>query len=224
MRYQEVEDAVFLRRPNRFTATVLLRGREETVHVKNTGRCRELLLPGARVILSRGTNPGRKTLWDLVAVWKGDTLINMDSQAPNAAAAELLPRLFPGTAVTPEYAWGRSRFDFFLQGGERWMLLEVKGVTLEEGGLALFPDAPTARGTKHLTELAAARNRGYESAVLFLVQMKGCRAFCPNDTTDPAFGRALREAKSAGVELLCYDCRVTRDTMTADAPLPILLP
>ncbi|MBR6207926.1 MAG: DNA/RNA nuclease SfsA [Oscillospiraceae bacterium] len=224
MRYQEVEDAVFLRRPNRFIATVLLRGQEETVHVKNTGRCRELLLPGARVILSRGKNPARKTRWDLVSVWKGDTLINMDSQAPNAAAAELLPRLYPGAAVTPEYTWGRSRFDFFLQDGERRLLLEVKGVTLEEDGLALFPDAPTQRGTKHLTELAAAKKQGYESAVLFLVQMKGCRAFRPNDATDPAFGRALREAKYAGVELLCYDCRITRDAMTADAPLPILLP
>lgn len=221
--YDQTEDAVFLTRPNRFIARVSLRGREETVHVKNTGRCRELLLPGARVILSRGTKPGRKTDWDLVAVWKGETLINMDAQAPNAAAAELLSRLRPGAEIRPEHPWGSSRFDFFLRESGQETLLEVKGVTLEEQGLARFPDAPTARGAKHLRELAAARGEGVESVLLFLIQMKGCHAFAPNDATDPAFGAALRAARAAGVRLLCYDCRVERDSMTAEDPVPILL-
>ena len=221
--YHQPLAGTFLSRPNRFIARVLLHGREETVHVKNTGRCRELLIPGAAVILAPAANPRRKTRYDLVAVWKGSTLINMDSQAPNAAAAELLGRLFPGAALHPEYAWGRSRFDFLLEQGERRILAEVKGVTLERDGLALFPDAPTLRGARHLRELADARREGYESLVLFLVQMKGCRAFSPNGETDPAFAGALRAAAEKGVEILCYDCLVTEESITADAPVPVLI-
>ncbi len=221
--YHETLAGTFLSRPNRFIARVELDGREETVHVKNTGRCRELLLPGARVILARSHRPGRKTRFDLVAVWKGKTLINMDSQAPNAAAEELLSRLYPGLTRHPEHTWGRSRFDFFLEGDGRRALVEVKGVTLERDGLALFPDAPTERGAKHLRELASARGEGYETAILFLVQMKGCRAFSPNGETDPAFALALRDAARAGVKILCYDCAVTEDSMTAEAEVPIIM-
>lgn len=223
MRYEAVRAATFIARPNRFIARVSLDGAEETVHVKNTGRCRELLIPGARVILSEGRNPARKTRYDLVAVYKGDMLVNMDSQAPNAAAAELLPRLFPGFSIRPEQRFGNSRFDFCLEQGDRRVFVEVKGVTLEREGLALFPDAPTVRGTKHLRELAAARRAGFGAYILFLVQMQGCRAFAPNEETDPAFAAALREAAGAGVGVLCYDCLVTSDIMVPADPVPILL-
>ena len=221
--YENTLAGTFLSRPNRFIARVEIEGREETVHVKNTGRCRELLVPGARVILTPGKNPARKTRFDLVAVWKGETLINMDSQAPNAAARELLERLFPGFAIHPEHTWGRSRFDFNLEKGERRILLEVKGVTLEQDGLARFPDAPTLRGAKHLEELSRARAEGYESYILFLIQMKGCRAFAPNEETDPAFAAALRRAGEAGVGILCYDCAVTEDSMTPDRSVDIIM-
>ena len=156
-------------------------------------------------------------------MWKGETLINMDSQAPNAAARELLERLFPGFAIHPEHTWGRSRFDFNLEKGERRILLEVKGVTLEQDGLARFPDAPTLRGAKHLEELSRAREEGYESYILFLIQMKGCRAFAPNEETDPAFAAALRRAGEAGVGILCYDCAVTEDSMTPDRSVDIIM-
>ena len=221
MRYAQVVPAVFLSRPNRFIARVELDGREETVHVKNTGRCRELLVPGARVILSRAENPERKTRYDLVAVFKGELLINMDSQAPNAAAAELLARLFPGWKVLPERTFLRSRFDFCLEQGDRRIYVEVKGVTLERDGLALFPDAPTERGRRHLRELGEAVKRGAEAYVLFLVQMKGCRLFSPNEETDPGFADALREARRNGVKILCYDCIVTPESMIADEPVPV---
>ena len=223
MRYDHVVPAVFLSRPNRFIARVELDGKTETVHVKNTGRCRELLLPGARVILSSAENPARKTRFDLVAVYKGDVLINMDSQAPNAAAAELLGRLFPGWSVLPERTFLHSRFDFCLERNDRRIFVEVKGVTLERDGLALFPDAPTERGRRHLKELGEAVKAGAEAYVLFLVQMKGCRRFSPNDETDPGFSAALREARENGVGILCYDCAVTPDSMTADRPVPVEL-
>ena len=220
--YEHTTAGTFLSRPNRFIAHVTLSGAEEIVHVKNTGRCRELLVPGASVILSRAANPDRKTRYDLVAVRKGGTLINMDAQAPNAAAAELLRLLYPEDTLRAEVTWGHSRFDFCLEREGRRRFVEVKGVTLEREGLALFPDAPTERGAKHLRELARAKQEGMDSAVLFLIQMKGCHAFAPNETTDPAFAAALREAKAAGVEILCYDCLVTEDSMTAHEPVPVL--
>ena len=199
-------------------------GREEVCHVKNTGRCRELLLPGAQVVLSVSDNPARKTKYDLVAVWKeGTGLVNMDSQAPNAAAAELLPRLFPGAVIRAEQRCGLSRFDFSLETEQGVGYLEVKGCTLEREGHAYFPDAPTERGVKHLRELTELRRQGRCAAVLFLVQMKGVHAFSPNDGTDPAFGAALREARGAGVEILCYDCLVTPESMIADQPVPVEL-
>lgn len=224
MRYKTVVTGVFHSRPNRFIALVDVGGREEVCHVKNTGRCRELLLPGAQVVLSVSDNQARKTKYDLVAVWKeGTGLVNMDSQAPNAAAAELLPRLFPGAVIRAEQRCGLSRFDFSLETEQGVGYLEVKGCTLEREGHAYFPDAPTERGVKHLRELTELRRQGRCAAVLFLVQMKGVHAFSPNDGTDPAFGAALREARGAGVEILCYDCLVTPESMIADQPVPVEL-
>ena len=187
--------------------------------MRNTGRCRELLVPGARVYVERSANPARKTAYSLIAVEKrtpaGPLLINMDSLAPNRAAAELLPRLLPGlTLLRPETPYGASRFDFYAEAaGERWFI-EVKGVTLEENGVARFPDAPTQRGAKHLRELARAAAEGYRAAALFLIQMAGPSSFEPNDGTDPAFGAALRFAASHGVALWAYDCAVTPDSLT----------
>jgi len=224
MLYEETREAVFLLRPNRFVARVLLDGREETVHVKNTGRCRELLTPGARVILARGENPQRKTAYDLVAVWKGERLINMDSQAPNRVAAAYLKDRIPSVKrIKPEFIVGDSRFDFLVETEESPYLVEVKGVTLEEGGEVFFPDAPTARGRKHLAGLADALEDGYRAAVLFLVQMEGVRAFAPNDRTDPAFGEALRKAAAAGVEVWALQCRVTERDMVPLGEIPVRL-
>ncbi len=217
MQYEKIVAGHFLDRPNRFIAHVELEGRVETVHVKNTGRCRELLVPGATVYLAdswdeAGIPNGRKTRYDLVAVEKGARLINMDSQAPNKAVAEWLRagNLFPvGSVIRPEFSHGDSRVDFAVLAPEL-ALLEVKGVTLEKENVALFPDAPTLRGAKHLRHLAAFPGR---SAVMFVIQMEGVSLFRPNDGTDPAFAAALRDAAASGVEILAYDCRVTPDSM-----------
>lgn len=223
MRYERVTPARFLDRPNRFIAHVELDGHEETVHVKNTGRCRELLIPGARVYLSdAGEGARRKTRYDLIAVEKGERLINMDSQAPNAAALEWLRAgaLFPpGTEIRPEFRYGDSRFDIAAFTPE-FALLEVKGVTLERDGVVLFPDAPTERGVKHLRELAAFPGKAY---VLFVIQMEGVDHFEPNAATDPAFAAALRTARDAGVGVLAYDCRVTPDSMALNEPVKMRL-
>ena len=226
MRYPNICPAVFLARPNRFVARVLLAGREETVHVKNTGRCRELLIPGARVWLTRSGNPDRKTAFDLVAAEKGGRLINMDAQAPNrvfaqwAEAGGFRPDL---TRLRPERTHGDSRFDFFWEAGPRKGFVEVKGVTLERDGWTYFPDAPTQRGVKHLRGLAACLAEGYEASVCFVIQMEGARGFSPNDETHPAFGQALRDAASAGVEVLALGCRVAPDALDPGEPVPILL-
>ncbi len=221
MRYERIKAGTFIDRPNRFIAHVELGGRVETVHVKNTGRCRELLVPGARVYLAdAGERAARKTRYDLVAVEKGERLVNMDSQAPNAAALEWLRagNLFPtGTEIRPEFKYGDSRFDFGLLTPDL-ALLEVKGVTLERDGVVLFPDAPTERGAKHLRELTAFPGAAY---VLFVVQMEGVRYFAPNEQTDPAFAAALRAAKTAGVRILAYDCRVTPESMTLNEPVEV---
>ena len=222
MKYDSIKEGRFIDRPNRFIAHVELAGRVETVHVKNTGRCRELLVPGVAVYLAEGQNPARKTRYDLVAVRKGERLINMDSQAPNAAALEWLraEHLFPaGTEIRPEYTVGDSRFDIAAFTPEL-ALLEVKGVTLERDGVVLFPDAPTARGTKHLRELAAFPGETY---VLFVIQMENVRYFAPNEETDPAFAAALRAAHAAGVHILAYDCKVTPESMTLNMPVEIRL-
>lgn len=227
MRYHAVRPARFQSRPNRFIARVELDGREETVHVKNTGRCRELLLPGRTVYLEQSSNPDRKTRFDLIAVDKSGLLINLDAQAPNqvfaewARAGRFRPNL---TLLRPEITWGSSRFDFYWEdaAGAKGFV-EVKGCTLEEDGLALFPDAPTLRGVKHLRELARAQGEGYACTVCLVLQMKGCRLFCPNERTHPAFGQALREAASAGVQVLAMDCQVAPDRLELDAPVPVSL-
>ena len=225
MKYGYVADAVFLQRPNRFIAQVLLNGQEETVHVKNTGRCKELLVPGAKVYLEKGKNPARKTAWDLIAVEKGDRLINMDSQLPNKVAEEWLAQGGFGhfSQLFREQTWGASRLDFCLKDARRTKYVEVKGVTLEEGGRVYFPDAPTARGVKHLEELTRIRREGMEAAVLFVVQMDGVTAFSPNDATDPAFGDALRRAKDAGVEIAALDCVVRPEEVTPGQRVPVVL-
>mgnify|MGYP000009905237 FL=1 len=225
MKYGEMIPGRFCTRPNRFVAHVELKGQEEICHVKNTGRCRELLLPGARGWCRFDGNPERKTHYDLIAVEKAGRLINMDSQAPNQTAAEWLSAggLGEVEALWREWTHGDSRFDFsFLQGGRR-CFLEVKGVTLEEDGVVRFPEAPTLRGTKHLLGLAQAAAAGYGAYVLFVIQMGNVKYFAPNDRTDPAFGAALRKAAASGVQILAMDCIVTPDSMALDRPVPVHL-
>ena len=235
MTYQNIRPAVFLARPNRFIARVDLDGREETVHVKNTGRCRELLVPGCTVYLEGSANSQRKTEFDLVAVEKAPPdqphlLVNMDAQAPNRVFGEWMSAgrgealgLPKPALLRSETTWGNSRFDFYWELSDRRGFVEVKGCTLEENGLALFPDAPTERGVKHLRELIACRQAGYEAAVCFVIQMAGMTAFSPNDATHPEFGAALREAHRAGVRVLAVECGVTPDSLEMTGPVPIQL-
>lgn len=231
MQYASVIRGQFCSRPNRFLAIVRIGGQEEIVHVKNTGRCRELLIPECTVYLSRSDNPNRKTKYDLIAVekqreGKPPLLINLDSQIPNAAAAEWLETgsLFSANAVfRREVTHGSSRFDFSIMDGNIQSFLEVKGVTLEQDGIALFPDAPTLRGVKHLQELTACQQAEIPAYLLLVIQMKEIRAFRPNDAMHPQFGEALRRAAAAGVTLLARDCIVTPDSITIDAPVPIQL-
>ena len=225
MKYANMERGIFLARPNRFLAHVVLDGQEEIVHVKNTGRCRELLPPGAEVWCQRSDNPARKTKYDLITVRKGSRLINMDSQAPNLAAKEWLSKGGLGEVknLRAETKHGDSRFDFsFLKDG-RQCFLEVKGVTLETDGVCAFPDAPTERGAKHLRGLAEAAREGYGAYVLFVIQMSDVKHLHPNDTTDPAFGKALREAAASGVEVLAVDCKITEDEMVIRDFVPVVL-
>ncbi len=226
MKYKEVVQGRFLERPNRFVARVELEGRVETVHVKNTGRCRELLLPGAKVYLEKSGKPGRATAYDLVAVEKGSRIVNIDSQAPNRAVQEWLSSggLFPRmTFLRPETTYRNSRFDFYAEALGEKIFIEVKGVTLEEDGVVRFPDAPSERAVKHMGELVAAKRDGYRALVLFVVQMEGAEYFTPNRSTHPAFAQALEEAAQAGVEILAYDCRVTPDSMDINRPVPVVL-
>lgn len=226
LRYPNIAPAVFLSRPNRFVAQVLLDGEPVTVHVKNTGRCRELLLPGVTVWLTKSNNPNRKTAYDLVAVEKGKQLINMDSQAPNKVFQEWAEtgQFVPGlTLLKPECRHGDSRFDFYWEAGDRRGFVEVKGVTLEEGGAVYFPDAPTERGIKHLHGLTACLDEGYEAAVCFVIQMENAAFFSPNDRTHPAFGDALRQAKAAGVQILARTCTVTPGSLMMADEVPVRL-
>ena len=226
MRYPNVQKAVFLSRPNRFVAQCLVEGEELTVHVKNTGRCRELLVPGATVWLTRSENPARKTAYDLIAVQKGHRLINMDSAAPNAAFGEFARagKFLPDAqAVRSEVKYGDSRFDFMLESGGKTHYIEVKGVTLEENGAVRFPDAPTERGVKHLRELQKAAAAGFGAHAVFVIQMADVAFFSPNDQTHPAFGDALRACAGSGVQVHAFCCRVTPDSMELDAPVEVLL-
>ena len=213
MNYLNTSEAVFLDRPNRFVAHVELDGKIEMVHVKNTGRCKELLLSGARVILSKSDNPARKTVYDLIGVYKGDAqLFNIDSQAPNQVVGEWL-QTQRFTLIKPEYSFGDSRIDFYMERDEERWLLEVKGCTLEQGGVGYFPDAPTERGVKHLRELAKAVGQGWHCAVAFVIQTEGVTEVRPNMETHPAFGEALAEAVDAGVRVLHLPCLVTPDSL-----------
>ena len=221
MIYPHTAEAVFLARPNRFVAAVELEGRRETVHVKNTGRCRELLLPGARVILAAGEGKGRKYAWDLVTVWKtGLGWVNMDSQAPNRVVREWLDRGgLPGvTAIRPEFPYGSSRVDFCLERFGKRCLLEVKGCTLERDRLGWFPDAPTLRGAKHLRELAAARGEGWDCILAYVIAMPGVERVFPNRETDPDYALALEDAEAAGVEIMHLPCRVGPDKLEISLP------
>ena len=252
MKYNQVVPGIFLQRPNRFIAHILINGKEEVCHVKNTGRCRELLIPGCTVYCAVSDNPQRKTKYDLIAVEKSienqivfanagipslhgkstpeahsTLLVNMDSQAPNAAVKEWLRS---GASpfgkidfLKPEYKYGNSRFDFYLECNSRKIFLEVKGVTLEDNGIVLFPDAPTERGVKHVRELIRCHEEGFETYVLFVVQMEHAQYFTPNRKTHPQFADALCEAKNAGVQLLAYTCKVTPDVMKIDKELKVSL-
>ena len=225
MQYRNMVSGIFLARPNRFIAHVEIDGQVEVCHVKNTGRCRELLTPGAQVWCQRADNSNRKTKYDLITVKKGDRLINMDSQAPNIAAGEWLRDGGLGAVsdLKPEYTHGDSRFDFsFLLDGRR-CFLEVKGVTLENDGVCAFPDAPTERGVKHLKGLTQAAKEGYGAFVLFVIQMPDVKYLRPHDERDPAFGAALREAAENGVTILAMDCGVTEDVMQLRLPVLVRL-
>ena len=226
MTYKNITRGKFLSRPNRFIANVEINGKTETVHVKNTGRCRELLVPNATVFLEKSDNPLRKTQYDLVAVYKDNLLINMDSQIPNDVAFEWLKNgnLFSKNAnIRREVTHNKSRFDFYIEDGNRKIFLEVKGCTLEQDGIAMFPDAPTERGVKHIEELIGCLEEGFEAYILFVIQMKGPKVFKPNDDTHKAFGDALRKAYESGVRILAYDSIVTPNSIKIDKEVKILI-
>lgn len=230
MVYKKITEGIFLERPNRFIARVEINGEEELVHVKNTGRCKELLVDRAKVFLECSDNPDRKTKYDLVAVEKeterGRILVNMDSQAPNPVAEEWLRKgkLFSENAVIKrEVMFGNSRFDIYVEDGERRAFIEVKGVTLENDGVASFPDAPTQRGVKHINELCRCIDEGFEAFILFVIQMKAASVFRPNDETHKEFGDALRKAEKLGVNLIAYDCIVEKNLIFLDSPIEINL-
>lgn len=226
MRYKNIREGRFVSRPNRFIARVEIDGQEEICHVKNTGRCRELLVPGASVFLEKSDKKERKTAHDLIAVRKGDRLINMDSQIPNKAALEWVKagHLFTEEVqVTPEKTYGNSRFDLYACSDRRKAFIEVKGVTLEADNVARFPDAPTARGVKHVEELIRCMEDGYEAYLLLVIQMKGVTRFEPNWDTHREFGETLQKAQKAGVHILAYDCLVEPDRMEIQDPVPVRL-
>jgi sugar fermentation stimulation protein A len=225
MEYSRMMPGHFLARPNRFIAHVEIEGETQIVHVKNTGRCRELLPVGAQVWCQESNNPNRKTKYDLIAVRNGGRIINMDSQAPNIAAGEWLRAGGLGKIenLKAESFHGDSRFDFSFTKDGRQCFLEVKGVTLENDGVCAFPDAPTERGVKHLKGLAKLAREGYGAYVLFVIQMPDVKYLHPNDLTDPAFGAALREAAANGVTVLAMDCAVTEDTMQLRLPVLVKL-
>lgn len=213
MTYKNIISGKFIKRPNRFIAEVEINGKAEVVHVKNTGRCKELLLADSHVILDVSDNPNRKTKYDLIAVFKeGLGLVNIDSQAPNKVAYEWL-KTQGYSYIKPEFTYGNSRFDFYMEKGDEKYLLEVKGCTLEIDGVGYFPDAPTERGVKHLKELIKAKKEGYNCAVAFVIQMEGINEVKPNTKTHPEFEKAFNEAKENGVKILFLKCRVTPDTL-----------
>ena len=226
MIYENIVQGKFVSRPNRFIAHVEIDGEEHVVHVKNTGRCKELLVPGAVVYLEKSTNTSRSTAYDLIAVQKGERIINMDSQIPNKVVAEWLKE---GTffhdlvSLRPETTYGNSRFDLYVETSKEKVFIEVKGVTLEDEGEVRFPDAPSERALKHVDELIKAKQEGYRAILIFVIQMKGVKWFTPNVNTQPEFGESLIRAAKAGVEIYAYDCEVTPDTIVMNEPVPVAL-
>lgn len=224
MQYKNIIEGKFISRPNRFIANVEISGKTEVCHVKNTGRCRELLIPGAVVYLEKSDNPNRKTKYDLISVYKGDRLINMDSQAPNKVFGEWLENgsLFKNVSlIRPETKYKNSRFDFYAEADGKRIFAEVKGVTLERDGVALFPDAPTERGIKHINELCECVIDGYEGYIVFVVQMSGVKHFAPNIETHKAFADALKNAEKCGVNILCLDCITERNSLRINEYVPV---
>ncbi|MFA1819969.1 DNA/RNA nuclease SfsA [Virgibacillus oceani] len=229
MKYGKMVHGILKRRMNRFIAEVSVDGITESVHIKNTGRLKELLKPGADVLLEFSDNPNRKTKYSLIAAGKNGKWVNTDSQAPNTVVFEALkngdiPEFRELQLVKREITYGASRFDIYFEKGEKKGFIEVKGVTLEQNGIAMFPDAPTARGTKHILELIKAAREGYTAAIFFLVQMKGCRTFIPHAEMDAAFADAVHKASREGVQILAYDCIVKENELVLDQPIPVELP
>ncbi len=226
MKYNKIEEAVFINRSNRFVANIVVDGKAELCHVKNTGRCKELLIPGTTVFVEVHSDPKRKTRYSLIAVKKAERLINMDSQAPNKVVKEWLQTKEPFGKLSflkAESTFGNSRLDFYIETQERKIFMEVKGVTLEENGVVCFPDAPTERGVKHIMELIEAKKKGYEAYLMFVIQMRNVRYLIPNDVTQQEFGEALRRARREGVRLLAYDCLVEPDGLWIGSEVEIRL-
>jgi len=224
MIYQNIYPGTFHERLNRFVARVTVEGVSQLVHVKNTGRCKELLIPGTQVYLEKSDNPNRKTKYSLIAVHKGDLLINMDSQVPNqviyeAILAGQLEAFQDLTLLKKEQTYGKSRFDLYYESQTQKGYIEIKGVTLESQGIAAFPDAPTSRGAKHVSELAEAMNQGYKNYIIFLIQMEPVHLFVPNQTKDPAFVSALKAAHQAGVKILCLNSHITPTSIDVKGPI-----
>ena len=226
MLYFNIHEGIFIDRPNRFIANVMIAGVPTVCHVKNTGRCRELLVPGARVLLEKSANPQRKTAYDLVKVYKGERLVNMDSNAPNTVFGEFLRAGglgFVPELVKPEYSHGDSRFDFYFEHNGKKAFAEVKGVTLENDNVARFPDAPTERGIKHLKGLIECVRQGFDAYAVFIIQMRGIERFEPAWDKHREFGLALQQAAASGVKVLAFDCNVTRDDLSIASPVPVKL-
>lgn len=228
MKYNNIVKGKFIERPNRFIAYVQIEGEDDKqiVHVKNTGRCRELLVSGAEVYLEKSENPKRKTKYDLVTVVKNNRLINMDSQAPNKVVKEWLSQnhVYKNTTlIQPEKTFEKSRFDFYIEGDGKKAWIEVKGVTLEEDGIVLFPDAPSERAVKHIEHLIKAHKQGYDAYIIFVIQMKGVRYFTPNTKTQPEFTKVLKKAVKAGVKIMAYDCNVTEIGLKLDASVKTII-
>ena len=224
MKYKNIHQGVFLSRPNRFIAHCLVDGKEEICHVKNTGRCKELLTSNATVWLEKSGNSNRKTAFDLVCVKKGDLIINMDSQAPNKVFLEWAQNYFGKNAkIYSERKYKNSRFDFYIEKQYKKIFAEIKGVTLEENGVCLFPDAPTERGVKHINELICAKKEGYEAHIFFVVQMSGCKYFTPNEKTHPEFKAALIAARKNGVNITALECEVSPNELKISGEIPVIL-
>jgi sugar fermentation stimulation protein A len=226
MKYKNIKEGIFKERPNRFIAYVEIDGKLEVCHVKNTGRCKELLTPNAKVYLEESDNPDRKTKYDLISVYKGDKLFNIDSQAPNKVFGEWAKEsgYFKNvTLVKPEKKFGNSRFDFYIEADGKKIFAEVKGVTLEKDGVLMFPDAPTERGLKHLSELMECIKAGYEAYIIFVVQMREATIFKPNEHTHPEFAKKLREAQKAGVTVIAINCEIAPNSISPIGKIDLIL-